>query len=404
MVAAFSPHLVSELATTTDSRIVLVVLDGLGGLPHPATGKTELETAATPNLDALASRSTVGLSVPVAAGITPGSGPGHLALFGYDPILHDIGRGALSALGLDFPLQADDVAARGNFATVDARGHVTDRRAGRIATELNRQLVERLRRVEVPDVQTFVETESQHRFLVVFRGEYLADQLTDTDPQREGVPPLLAAPQAAAAEPTARLVNAWVAAAQAALRDCHPANAVLLRGFARRPTLPSLGELYKLRPAAVSVYPMYRGLARMAGMEVLPAGDTFADAVRTLRDHYARHDFFFVHYKATDTAGEDGDFPRKVQALEEFDHMLPQIFDLEPQVLVVTGDHSTPSVLKAHSWHPVPFLLASPWALSDDVTVFSERACTRGGLGRFPAMDAMRLMLAHAGKLQKFGA
>lgn len=403
-MSAVATEVVSGLAVAQDTRIVLVVIDGLGGLPHPETGQSELETARTPHLDKLAANSVLGLTDPVGVGITPGSGPGHLALFGYDPVRHQVGRGALSALGLNFPLQPGDVAVRGNFAAVNAQGCITDRRAGRIPTELSAKLCERLRAIAIPGAEFFVQPEEGYRFLLVVRGSRLSAALTDSDPQTTGQPPRPVRPQQPEAAHTAELVNQFTAQAHRILANERPANAILLRGFAERPSLPSLTELYGLRPAAIAVYPVYHGLARLAGMTVLDTGTNFAAEVETLRKHRAEYDFFYVHYKWTDSAGEDGDFDGKVALLEAFDAHVPALLDMAPDVLVIAGDHSTPAVMAAHSWHPVPFLLHATTAFPDYTTAFSERACMQGGLGRFPATDALPLMLAHAGKLAKFGS
>jgi 2,3-bisphosphoglycerate-independent phosphoglycerate mutase len=396
--------LLQELILETPSKIVLFVIDGLGGLPDPRSGRTELESARTPNLDALAARSICGLSEPVGAGIAPGSGPGHLALFGYDPIASLVGRGILSALGVDFPMEPSDVAARINFATIDAGGKVTDRRAGRISTDTNRRLVEKLGRVQQPGLRVFLETESEHRAVAVFRGEDLSDRLGDTDPQQTGVPPHAIAGHEPAAARTADLLNRWVAAAREALADEHPANMVLLRGFAKHPDLGTFEQRYKLKAGAVAVYPMYRGLARLVGMDILATGKTLADELATVRERWADYTYFYVHLKAADAAGEDGDFARKVAVLEDVDAQIGALIDLGPDCLVVTGDHSTPALMKQHSWHPVPFLLRSDWEAPDDVEQFGERACGRGVLGTFPAQAAMQLMLAASGKLTKYGA
>ena len=307
----------------------------------------------------------LGLCDPVGVGITPGSGPGHLALFGYDPVQQQVGRGALSALGLNFPLQPGDVAVRGNFAAVDAQGRITDRRAGRIPTEVSAKLCEQLRAIAIPGAECFVQPETGYRFLLVMRGAGLSAALTDSDPQTTGQPPRPIRPQQPEAAHTAELVNQFIAQAHRILADERPANAILLRGFAERPSLPSLTELYGLRPAAIAVYPVYHGLARLAGMTVLDTGTDFAAEVETLRKHRAEYDFFYVHYKWTDSAGEDGDFDRKVALLEAFDAQVPALLDVTPDVLVITGDHSTPAVMAAHSWHPVPFLLHAKTAFPD---------------------------------------
>ncbi|HXG42175.1 MAG TPA: 2,3-bisphosphoglycerate-independent phosphoglycerate mutase [Dehalococcoidia bacterium] len=397
-------ELARQLATEADTKIVLVVMDGLGGLPHPETGRTELEAAYTPNLDRLARESMCGLTVPVAPGVTPGSGPGHLALFGYDPLRFQVGRGVLEALGIDFDLQPGDVAARGNFCTVDEAGIVTDRRAGRIDSERCAQLVAKLRGIQVDGVQVLVEPVREHRFLVVLRGEGLSDRVSDTDPQREGakVPPAVAtAPEG---ERTASLVNRFVAEAARRLQEEAPANMLLLRGFAMRPHWPTVQEVFRLRAAAVAYYPMYRGLGKLVGMQPLPSGPRLEDAIASTREHWHQFDYFFLHYKATDTAGEDGDFDRKVEAIEAADRAIPALLDLDPDVLIVTGDHSTPAVMAGHSWHPVPFMMRARWARADDCDAFNEVALQRGILGTFPAVEVMPLALAHARRLLKFGA
>jgi len=396
--------MIRGLVVPNTTKLVLLSLDGLGGLPHPDTGRSELETARIPHLHALAGRSACGLVRHVAPGITPGSGPGHLGLFGYDPLRYQVGRGVLEALGIDFDLRASDVAARGNFCTVDRAGRITDRRAGRIPTELCASLCQRLRQIRLPGVKLFVEPVKEHRFVLVLRGTGLSGELSETDPQALGVPPRPVKALAPAARRTAALANRFVAAAQKGLARQAPANMVLLRGFDRLPRLPAFPRTFGLKAAAIAAYPMYRGLARLVGMEVLKTGATFADEVATLRQHWEGYDFFFVHYKDTDKAGEDGDFPGKVAALERFDTLLPEILSLKPDVLAVTGDHASPALLKGHGWQPVPVLLWSAFCGADSVTLFTERACAAGTLGTFPAQDLMPLALANALRLTKFGA
>ena len=404
-----SIELIQSLRTKAATKIVHLVMDGLGGAPRPLDGKTELEAAHTPNLDALAARSQLGLAVPVRLGITPGSGPAHLALFGYDPIRYDIGRGVLEALGIGFELQPEDVAARGNFCSVDDQGRITDRRAGRIATEVNEKLVALLRGIELPGVQTFVETVKDYRFVLVLRptaGQTLFANIADTDPQQLGVPSLPARAQDEASEPAAALVNRWIAAARQILRDHPPANSLNLRGLAQDPGLPTFSEVFGLRAGAIATYPMYRGVARLVGMTVLPVhGEEIEDEVETLRANWSAYDYFFFHVKKTDSAGEDGNFELKVKVIEHVDEaVVPAILQLNPDVLIVTGDHSTPSVLKSHSWHPVPTLLWSRYCLPDGCPEFGERACARGSLGTFPATDEMPLAMGHALRLAKYGA
>jgi 2,3-bisphosphoglycerate-independent phosphoglycerate mutase len=396
--------LIRSLAIPGSTKIVLLSADGLGGFPDPATNLSELETARIPHLDALARRGSCGLLRHVAPGITPGSGPGHLGLFGYEPLRYPVGRGVLEALGIDFELRPGDVAARGNFCTLDAAGRIVDRRAGRISTERSTALVDRLRRIQVPGAEIFVEPVKEHRFVLVLRGPGLSGRLSETDPQALDRPPLPVEAQAPEARVTADLVNRFVAEVRPLLADAAPANMVLLRGFDQRPALPRFPDVYGLRAAAIAAYPMYRGLARLVGMDVLKTGSTFADEVATLRDHWNAYDFVFLHYKDTDKAGEDGDFPGKVAALERLDAALPAIEALQPDVLAVSGDHASPAVLRAHSWHPVPVVLAGRYALPDAVERFTERACSTGSLGTLPAHDLMPLLLAHALRLTKYGA
>jgi len=401
-------ELIAPLVVQNTTKIVVLSLDGLGGLPRPETGRSELETARLPNLATLAAESACGLIRHVAPGITPGSGPGHLGLFGYDPLRYQVGRGVLEALGIEFDLRPGDVAARGNFCTVDSTGRITDRRAGRIPTEVCVRLTERLRGIPLPGVELFVEPVKEHRFVLVLRGRGkaggLSGRLSETDPQALGRAPLPVKPLEPKAKASAQRVNAFVAGARRRLADASPANMVLLRGFDRLPRLPRFPEVFGLRPAAIAAYPMYRGLAKLVGMEVLKTGGTFGEELRTLREHWDAYDFFFLHYKDTDKAGEDGDFGAKVAALERLDASVPDIRALKPDVLVVTGDHATPSVLAAHGWQPVPVLLWSRYCGADPVTAFTERACAAGSLGVLPSHHLMPLVMANALRLTKFGA
>ena len=397
-------ELIKLISRPSPTKIVLLVIDGLGGLPDSQTGKTELETANTPNLDQLATRGICGLIDPVGPGITPGSAPGHLGLFGYDPVSFNIGRGVLEALGVDFDLQQGAVAARGNFCTIDETGLVTDRRAGRISTEKCAELCQLLDGLVIDEVKLFVCQVKEHRLIVVFRGEGLAAEVSDSDPQQIGAAAKVVTALRPEAGRMASISNQFIAQAKAILAGHYPANMLLLRGFSKRPQFPTMGEIYKLKPAAIASYPMYRGLAKLVGMEILETGTTIEDEFATLKQNYTNYDFFFLHIKGTDSAGEDGDFDRKVRVIQEIDNALPSLTGLEADVIVVTGDHSTPALLKGHSWHPVPILLYSKWCRADRVSEFSESACLFGGLGRFPATQIMPLAMANALKLTKFGA
>ncbi|MDO8532390.1 MAG: 2,3-bisphosphoglycerate-independent phosphoglycerate mutase [Dehalococcoidia bacterium] len=397
------PHL-ADIVESSPSKILMLVADGLGGLPHPETGKSELETARIPNLDRLAQRSACGLTVPVAAGVTPGSGPGHLGLFGYDPLKYIIGRGVLEAIGIGLDVRDGDVAARGNFCSVEAQGLITDRRAGRISTERCTELCQRLSAIKLAGVDVQVAPVREHRFVLMLRGPGLSPDVSETDPQKTGVAPLDTRAESAKGRKTAKLVTEWVTQARGMLADAAPANMVMLRGFSQLPRLPQMGEAYRLKPAAIAAYPMYRGLARLVGMEVIPTGMTFSEEMDTLAQRWRDHDFFYLHYKPADSAGEDGDFSRKVSMLEALDAAIPRLLEMKPDVFIVAGDHSTPAVLKGHSWHPVPFLLHSRWTGGLGVAGFNERACRQGALGEFPATRVMLQALAHAGKLMKYGA
>jgi 2,3-bisphosphoglycerate-independent phosphoglycerate mutase len=395
--------LTSDLCESNDSKIVLLVADGLGGLPLEPGGKTELETARTPNLDACAREGVCGLSLPVLPGITPGSGPGHLGLFGYDPLEYRIGRGILEALGINFPVGAQDVAIRGNFVTLE-NGLIKDRRAGRPSTDRCKEMVAKMRLVKIPGVEVFVEPVREHRFVAVFRGVGLGDKVNDTDPQAVGVAPLQADGTDDASKKTAAIANEFVNQVGRILKDDAPTNGCTLRGFARYPKIATMQEVYGLRAAAIAVYPMYKGLARLVGMEVLDAGDTLESQVATLKRVWAQYDFFFLHFKYTDSTGEDGNFAKKVEMIEKLDAAIPAMLASNPDVFIVTGDHSTPSKLKSHSWHPVPTLIRARTARFDGAKGFSESECLRGGLGQFQAKHLMLLAMAHALRFGKYGA
>lgn len=406
------PHieLLSRLAEPAESRIVLLVLDGLGDVRTAAQPRTALERARRPHLDELAARSALGRLVPVASGVTPGSGPGHLALFGYDPTRPeaDIGRGVLEALGAGLPVARGDVAARGNFATADAGGELTDRRAGRISTAECERLCARLRQAldasPVAGLSAVVQAGEGHRFILLLRGEGLSAAIVDTDPQQLGVPPLEVRATAPEGEGTAERLRRVVALFEAAIADEPKANRVLLRGFSRLPHLPPLAELYRLSAAACAGYPLYRGAAAACGMEILSHDKKLADNLAAVRRRWDDFDLFFVHVKGTDQAGEDGDLEGKVRVIEEVDALLPELLALRPDVLAITGDHSTPVPLKAHSWHPVPLLLWSEHCFADDCRELTEAAAIHGHLGTLPARELMGLLLANAGRLAKYGA
>jgi 2,3-bisphosphoglycerate-independent phosphoglycerate mutase len=396
-----------ELIVPAKTKIVMLVMDGLGGLPLEPGGKTELETARTPNLDALAALSALGLSVPLGPGLTVESGPGHLALFGYDPHEYRIGRGVLEAVGIGFDLKPNDIAVRGNYCTVDEAGVVTDRRAGRIPNEISKEL-SKLLTTRIEDVDLFVETVREHRLAIILRGPGLSPKVSGTDPLKDGYPLLPIRVLDPEAGKTARLLSLFVERScqvMEAYQPKPPANMLLMRGIDQYPHFAAFPEVYGMRAAAIAVYPTYRGIAKLVGMQALPVeGGTTADEFTTLERYWNDFDFFYLHVKETDLAGEDGDFSRKVTILEGVDSLVPRLVALQPDVVIACGDHSTPAALKGHSWHPVPVLIYSKYALADGIAEFGERACARGSLGILPAKHIMAIALANAGRIMKWSS
>ncbi len=395
-----------ELTVKNEKKIVLLVMDGVGGIPYE--GKTALEAAKTPNLDALAEKSSCGRTIPVLPGVTPGSGPAHFSLFGYDPIKYNVGRGILEALGIDVDVNEHEVVARGNFCTIDREGIVTDRRAGRIPTEKNKEIIKLLSEniKEIDGVKISLYSGKEHRFVIKLKHPELSEEISDADPQKEGLPlkfpePLTNNPKA---EFTANVITKFMKKAVVVLKDSHPANALLLRGFSEYPKIPPMQKIFKLNPAAIANYPMYRGLAKLVGMNVLDVGAEIDDEIITLKREWENYDFFYIHIKKTDSYGEDGNFNNKVKIIEKVDEILPEILNLKPDAIAITGDHSTPCKLSGHSWHPNPFLLYSPYIIKDDVRVFTERECAKGIYGNFYAVDILPLLLANTLKLKKYGA
>jgi 2,3-bisphosphoglycerate-independent phosphoglycerate mutase len=399
-------RILEGLIKQNNSKIVMVVMDGLGDIPSSDfDNKTPLEYASTLNLDALAAQSVCGRHIPVLPGITPGSGPGHLGIFGYDPIETVIGRGVLETVGLGIRLGHGDVAARANFATLDDNGIITDRRAGRIPTEANRELCGLLKEIdEIDGVRITVEPGKGHRFVVVFSGKDLNPEIDDTDPQHEGLAPLPAMPRKEEARFTAQVINKFIDSARSIIKDRRPANGILMRGISSRPRITGFKDKYKLEAAAIATYPMYRGIADLLGMTLLPAPDSIQGLFETYIEYHNKYDFFFIHVKGTDQAGEDGDFETKVDVIEKVDKALPVLMAKRPNVLCITGDHSSPCALRAHSWHPVPVLINSLFCGADDTTRFTENQCNKGGLGFFESKHLMTLLLANARRLDKYGA
>jgi len=401
-------QIIQQTIKTNNSKIVLIVLDGLGDIRHPEfSGKTPLECAKTPNLDKLTAQSATGRMYPVLPGITPGSGPGHLALFGYDPMQVTIGRGVLEAVGIGFELKPGDVAARCNFASMDQNNLIVDRRAGRIPTEECEKLCEELRSIkEIDGVEIIILPGKGHRFVTVFRSKEkeIGDQINDTDPLEEGKPLLPAKGKNPPSEFLASVINQFVQKGLNILRDKYPANSFLIRGISSKPDIPSVKQKYQLEAAAIATYPMYRGIASLLGMTLLPAPDSIEGLFETYLEFKQKYDFFFIHIKGTDQAGEDGDFESKVRCIEKVDQALPILLESKPDVLAITADHSSPCAMRSHSWHPVPLLLHSTFCGVDDVQHFDEYSCIHGSLGLFESKYLMGILLANAKRLDKFGA
>ncbi len=396
-------EILKSIVTKNETKLVLLVMDGIGDLP--IDGKTPLMAASTPNLDALAKESELGQTIPVVYGVTPGSGPGHLSLFGYDPIKYQIGRGILEALGTGVEVGEKDVVARGNFATIKD-GVVIDRRAGRPPTEESAKVVEILNEniKEIDGVKVTFYPGKEHRFVVKFTADGLSDAVSDADPQKEGKEMEWAKALKPEAERMAEIVNKLIKRIGEVLKDQPKMNWALLRGFSKYPRLPQFSDVYKVKSAAIATYPMYKGIAKLVGMEVLDAGTTVDDEFETLKKHWNDFDFFYLHIKKTDSYGEDGNFEAKVKVIEEVDRNIPKLLKLNPDVIVVTGDHSTPCLMKSHSWHPVPYMIRSKFVRKGASEKFDEFECARGVLGTFYAVDSMMLMLAHAQRLEKYGA
>ncbi|MEW9122875.1 MAG: 2,3-bisphosphoglycerate-independent phosphoglycerate mutase [Thermotaleaceae bacterium] len=401
-------QILKDTIKSNNSKIVMIVMDGVGDIRSSTyNNKTPLEHANTPNLDKLAAASAVGRSIPVLPGITPGSGPGHLGLFGYDPLQVTIGRGVLESIGIGFKLESADVAARCNFATIDEKGKVCDRRAGRISTEKTQELCNILSSIqEIDGIEIIIKPGKGHRFVTIFRskGKEIGSLIDDTDPLEEGKEPLPAKGHNDPSIFLANVINQFVARGFDLLKGHNPSNGFLLRGIASKPKIPTMRDKYMLEAAAIATYPMYRGIASLLGMTLLPAPDSIEGLFQTYIDNRHKYDFFFIHIKGTDQAGEDGDFQSKVDCIERVDRALPILLEHMPDVLTITGDHSSPCVMRSHSWHPVPVLIHSPFAGFDDVKAFHENACNSGSLGFFESKYLMGLLLSNAKRLDKYGA
>lgn len=400
-------NLIRELIQQNDNKIVLLVMDGVGDIPNKNyKNLTPLEYASTPNLDRLAKESILGRHIPVLPGITPGSGPGHLGIFGYDPIKHEIGRGILEAAGMDMEIEEGAIAARCNFASADESGFITDRRAGRISTEKCKEicniLSDKIKKID--NIEIIIKAGIQHRFVVIFKGEGLCEKITDSDPLLEGKEPLTVVALTKEAEYTAEIVNRFYHETRKVIKEFKPANSILMRGFSEKPKIQSMGERFGLSPVCIAHYPMYKGLSRLVGMEVLDAGNKPEDAFSVYTENHANYNYFFIHIKYTDSFGEDGNFLEKVRIIESVDNALPLLLNKMPNVLCVTGDHSTPVPMKSHSWHPVPVLINSEFCGFDDSVRFTENECNKGGLGIFQSKYLINYLLANALRLSKYGA
>ena len=395
---------IQDLVKPNNSKIIMLVVDGLGGLYHPDYGKTELEYANIPEIDNLAKQSDCGLTLPVLPGITPGSGPGHLSLFGYDPIKYTIGRGILEAIGISLNLNSSDVAARGNLCTIDHQtGLIIDRRAGRINSEKAKSIINQLDGLKYKNIKIEVHHVREHRFVLLLKGDGLENNITGTDPEIEGKATLKSIANDSRSALTAECINYFNEQIKTILADRDTANMALLRGFSKIPDYPNISDKYKMKCAAIAAYPMYKGLAKLIGMSILESGTSFESEIETLKTNYDKFDFFFLHYKPADAAGEDGDFKQKVKSLEYLNGVLNQVLSLKPDTFILAGDHSTPSVMASHSWHPVPFLINSKLTYGSRIQEFTENQCRNGSIGNINATQLMLLALAHSDRLNKFG-
>ena len=390
------------LTRYTDSKILLLVIDGLGGLPHNQTSKTELESANIPNLDKLTQESTTGIATPIQPGITPGSGPGHMSLFGYNPIKYVIGRGVLEAIGSGIKLSKKDIAVRGNFCTIDNQGVITDRRAGRISDSDASKLIQSLSQIKVDGAHITIKHLKNHRFVLVLSGSDLNTDITPTDPLLNNLPINQASSNSPQSRKTATIINKFTQLSLDILKNETLANGIILRGFSQNLSVPKISDVYHINPIGISLYPAYRGIATMLGMKVTNQGVDFSDLIKIVRNNFNDFNFFYLHYKDTDSAGEDGDFDKKVFSLEKLDTFIPELRSIGFDVFTITGDHSTPSILSSHSWHPVPILINSNIPTSDESIHFTELECKNGDIGRIHATDIMPLTLAYAKKLIKF--
>jgi 2,3-bisphosphoglycerate-independent phosphoglycerate mutase len=406
MVKTGVDKMIEDIVLANDNKIIFLILDGLGDIPNPAFEyQTPLEAARKPNIDDLArKRGVLGRIIPVDVGITPGSGPGHLSLFGYDPVACEIGRGVLEALGLNMDLQDGDLAARANFCTIKD-GLVTDRRAGRIPTEETERLCALITEKipEVEGVRIIIKPGKSHRFAVILRGRGLSDKLSDADPHKDNKPFAYTTAKAKEADFAAQVVNTFMRKILDLLKDEKIANGALLRGFSQKPDITPFSTKYRMKALAIATYPMYRGIAKVLGMDVRHEPKAYDESIRILKENYNDYQFFFFHVKETDLAGEDGNFPEKVKAVENTDKLIPEIMGLNPQVLVMTGDHSTPCLFKGHSFHPVPLMIVTGTGETDG-KVFHEKNCILGSVGTIFSKQLMSLAMAHSMKLDKYGA
>ena len=404
-------------------KVVLVIIDGLGDRPiSELKDQTPLEAANTPNLDYFATNGITGIMNAIDVGIRPGSDTSHLAIFGYDPETHYTGRGIFEAAGIGMELKKGDIALRGNFATVTEDLIIVDRRAGRI--ENVSKLADALNGMKIDGVRFFVKAGVMHRAGVVLRGSNLSHMVSDNDPHEVGVKvkQVKALDNTEEAKFTASVINKFLEEAHKILKEHEvnkkrrkerllEANYILLRGASKLTHFEPFEKKYKLKACCIAGAGLYKGIAKVLGMDVLQVKGATGTANTDINAKFiaakkalAKYDFVFVHIKYADNYAEDGNVFGKLKFIEKIDDALIHLIGIKDTLIVITADHSTPCKLKAHSGDPVPIVMFGEGVRTDKVKEFNERSCMQGGLGRIKGKDLMNEILNLIGKAKLYGA
>ena len=404
-------------------KTFFVICDGLGDRPIPKLGrKTPLEYAKTPNLDAIARRGIIGAMNTIDIGVRPGSDTAHMAIFGYDPHVYYTGRGPFETAGLRMEHKDGDICFRVNMGTVDDTLHIIDRRAGRIGD--TSAFARELNGMKIDGVEFFVKAGTGYRMGMIMRGKKLSTHITDIDPGHvgKGVRMCEATDDTSEAKRTAKILNTFVSRAHKLLKrmpvnidrqknGLPQANYLLVRGAGVYPKLPRFFDKYGLRAACFAGAGLYKGIARLIGMDVVhvPGATGKPDSnirakVETAIKHRKDYDFFFIHFKGADSCGEDGDVEGKIAYIEKIDDAVAPLLKLKNSLVVITADHSTPCTIKSHSADDVPIVIMGDEVRDDDVHEFSERTCAKGRMGHIKGMHVMPIILDLMGIAEKFGA